>query len=262
MNSLSLSAVIITLNEESNIQKCLDSVRFCDEVLVVDSGSSDNTIAIAQAFGARVISQEWLGYGPQKQFAVNEAKNPWVLCIDADELVSSSLQYSITQINLHSTAISAYEMPRKNHFLGQALHYGEGYPDFSLRLFHRDYAQWSNSAVHEGVETQGEKGRLMGDLLHYSEDTLARYLQKQNHYTSLQAQQLFNEGKCIHPIKCFTSPFLRFIKFYFLRRGFLDGGAGFIHIVIGCFNAFCKYAKLLELQRKNTSPHSTDNKTT
>lgn len=258
--NLPLSAIIITLNEERNIQQCLDSVRFCDEIIVVDSGSDDKTVEIATAFGAKVIAQEWLGYGPQKQFAVEQANNDWVLCIDADEVVSSQLALSITSLDLTVRSTVAYKMPRKNHFLGKALHHGEGYPDLSLRLFHRSNNRWSNDKVHEGVITlNGKADTLTGDLLHFSEETLSHYISKQNQYTLLQAQALFTQGKYCSPIKCFTSPFTRFVKFYFFRLGFLDGAAGFIHITIGCFNAFCKYAKLLELQRHTPSHQRVNN---
>ena len=248
--NLPLSAIIITLNEERNIQQCLDSVHFCDEIIVVDSGSNDSTVKIATEFGATVITQDWLGYGPQKQFAVEQANNDWVLCIDADEVISPPLKNSIMAIDFLTRSPIAYKMPRKNHFLGRALHHGEGYPDLSLRLFHRSNSRWSTDKVHEGVITDNSKIKtLTGDLLHFSEETLSHYINKQNQYTLLQAQALFAQGKYCDPSKCFTSPLIRFVKFYFFRLGFLDGAAGFIHITIGCFNAFCKYAKLLELQR-------------
>lgn len=252
-----LSAVIITLNEESNIRRCLDSLAFCDELVVVDSGSTDNTVSIAKEYGAKVFHQDWLGYGEQKQYATEQADHDWVLCIDADEIISLELQTSIQQLTLCDTSaqnnkppISAYRMPRRNHFLGKALRYGEGYPDLSLRLFHRQHGHWSKDKVHEGVHTHGKTVTLSGDLMHYSQETITAYLNKQNRYTELQAQALFLKGKRHNSLKCLTSPLTRFIKFYFIRLGFLDGLPGFIHISIGCFNAFCKYAKLAELQRQ------------
>lgn len=262
-HTIPVSAVIITQNEAHNIEQCINSVAFCDDILIVDSGSTDDTIAIAQNSGARTLHQSWLGYGAQKQFAVLQAKHDWVLCIDADERVSEELKSSIlqlspVQLSLDSAnsnkQMSSYQMPRRNHFLGKALLHGEGYPDYSLRLFNRTQAQWSNDPVHEGVQTNSEITTLTGDLLHFSGDTIFAYLNKQNRYTDIQAQMLFEAKKFCHPSKCFTSPLTRFIKFYFLRLGFLDGAAGFIHISIGCFNAFSKYAKLLELQRKQTQP--------
>lgn len=249
MQTIQITAVIITLNEQKNILRCLDSIDFCNEIIIVDSGSNDETIALAEKQGARVIYQEWLGYGPQKQFAVNQSKNDWVLCLDADEVVSSQLAQAIKTIQFDSLTTVAFKMPRRNHFMGRALAHGEGYPDKSLRLFHRKYGSWSNDVVHEGVEVKGNVGTLSGDLLHFSQDSITDYLRKQNLYTQLQAQILFKSNKRVGYYKCLTSPIARFIKFYIIKLGFLDGFPGFVHIVIGCTNAFFKYAKLVELQK-------------
>lgn len=245
----SFSAVIITRNAASCIEPCLQSVVFADEILVVDSGSTDATIEIARRYGARVLYQDWLGYGPQKRFAVAQAKNPWVLSLDADERVSDELSESIRR-ELSSPRHRAYEFPRRNRFMGRWLRHGEGYPDWSLRLFHRDHANWSDDPIHEKVVTSGSVGRLHGDLLHESEQGIADYLAKQNRYTSLQAEQLYARGQRAGAGKLLLSPLFRFIKFYFLRLGFLDGVPGLVHIAIGCFNSFSKYAKLVELGRK------------
>ena len=240
-----LSLVVITLNEEQRIQQCIESVPFADEVVVVDSGSTDRTIEIAEQAGARVIHQHWLGYGRQKQYAVEQANNDWVLSLDADEWLSAELSQSIQNILL-VPRLYAYQSPRCNRFMGRWLKHGEGYPDLSLRLFHRAYAEWSSDVVHEKVVAKEAVGVLSGDLLHESEETLQQYLDKQNRYTTLQAEQLHRKGKQFVLPKLFLSPLLRFIKFYFFRRGFLDGVPGLIHILIGCHNSFMKQAKLLE----------------
>ncbi|MBT4081172.1 MAG: glycosyltransferase family 2 protein, partial [Gammaproteobacteria bacterium] len=216
-----------------------------DEVVVVDSGSTDRTIEIAEQAGARVIHQHWLGYGRQKQYAVEQANNDWVLSLDADEWLSVELSQSIQNILL-VPRLYAYQSPRCNRFMGRWLKHGEGYPDLSLRLFHRAYAEWSSDVVHEKVVAKEAVGVLSGDLLHESEETLQQYLDKQNRYTTLQAEQLHQKGKQFVLPKLFLSPLLRFIKFYFFRRGFLDGVPGLIHILIGCHNSFMKQAKLLE----------------
>ena len=255
MEKIPLSIVIITKNAASQLGACLESVRFADEVVVVDSGSEDGTVALAQSAGARVIGHTWLGFGRQKQFAVNAAKHDWVLCLDADERVTPSLEASIIgafQTMLHDSPTQfAWRMPRRNSFLGRWLKHGEGYPDYSLRLFNRNHAAWSNDEVHETVITTSSIGTLQGDLLHDSAETVEAYLAKQNRYSSLHAQALYDQGVRVGYGKLLLSPFARFVKFYFLRLGFLDGGAGFAHIVIGCFAAFSKYAKLIELSRKS-----------
>lgn len=242
------SAVIITRNEERRLPACLESVKFADEVLVVDSGSTDATLDIARAAGATVIEQSWLGYGAQKRFAVKHAKHDWVLCIDADERVSERLRASIEE-RLTGPKWLAYEFPRRNTFLGRQLKHGEGYPDWSLRLFDRRHGQWSEDPVHEKVLSGGPVGRLNGDLIHESADTLRTYLDKQNRYTTLQAESLYAAGARATGLKLILSPLARFIKFYVIRGGFLDGRAGLVHILIGCFNSFMKNAKLLELER-------------
>ncbi|MCQ8895190.1 glycosyltransferase family 2 protein [Limnobacter humi] len=254
-STLPLSAVFITLNAASQLEAALRSVAFCQDIVVVDSGSTDNTIALAEQYGARVVFKEWLGFGPQKQFAVAQARFDWVLCLDADERVSPSLMASIQEIfsgsrgELDLPGIAAFDMPRCNFFMGRYLRHGEGYPDWSRRLFHRARAGWSNDAVHEKVEVHGGLAvqRLHGDLLHESAETLQSYLTKQNRYTTIQAEQLVIRGKRPGFAKLVLSPWVRFIKFYLVRRGFLDGWPGFVHIVIGCFNSFVKYAKARDM---------------
>ena len=243
-----LSAVIITRDAAAPLPECLQSVRFADEILIVDSGSQDGTREIAKRHGARVVHQDWLGYGKQKQFAVERAKYDWVLCLDADERVSPELAHRI-QETLRAPTLFAYDMPRCNRFMGRWLRHGEGYPDPNLRLFHRGRAHWSDDPIHEHVVTIEPIGRLNGDLLHETETTLAEYLDKQNRYTTLQAEQLHIQGKRVSAARLVLSPLARFIKFYFLRLGFLDGVPGLVHIAIGCFNSFSKYAKLMQFER-------------
>jgi len=248
-----LSAVVIAKDEAESIGACLESLAFADELLVVDSGSTDDTVAIATRLGARVVHQDWLGYGPQKRFAVGLAAHDWVLCVDADERVSPALRASLTAA-LGSPMHRAYRCARRNRFLGRWLRHGEGYPDWSLRLFDRRAAQWSDDAVHEKVVCGGPAGTLAGDLLHESAETLASYLEKNNRYTSLQAQALAAAGRRTNAARLVLSPLARFVKFYVFRLGFLDGAAGFAHIAIGCFNTFLKNAKLMELQRRGDRP--------
>jgi glycosyltransferase involved in cell wall biosynthesis len=243
-----LSAVLITKNAAAQLPDCLASLSFCDEVLVVDSGSDDGTVELAKSHGARVIESAWRGFGPQKQFAVEQAAHDWVLCVDADERVSERLRRAILE-TLEAPALPAYRFARCNRFLGRYLRHGEGYPDWSLRLFDRRRGRWSDDAVHEKVIVEGAVGSLPGDLLHDSADTLERYLDKQNRYTTLAAAEAHARGKRASAARLFVSPLVRFVKFYVLRLGFLDGVPGLIHILIGCGNSFAKYAKMLALQR-------------
>ncbi len=248
---MQFSVVLITLNAASTLPKCLQSCAgLTDDIVVVDSGSQDNTIEIAQYHHARVIHQDWLGFGKQKQFAVSQAKYDWVLCLDADEWLSTELAAHLQRLEDNSPNIHAWKMPRCNKFMGRFLRHGEGYPDWSLRLFHRKQAGWSDDSVHETVIYQGLVGKLHGDLMHESGEVLSEYLRKQNHYTDLQANNLFSQGKKITLGKMVFSPLIRFIKFYLVRQGWRDGMPGFVHISIGCMNSLLKYAKLYERQRK------------
>jgi glycosyltransferase involved in cell wall biosynthesis len=244
-----LSAVLITRNAARSLDACLESLSFADEIVVVDTASEDATREIAMRRGARVIQSDWHGFGPQKQFAVSQAANDWVLCVDADERVSPELARDIVRA-LEEPVSPVYRMPRRNRFLGHWLAHGEGYPDWSPRLFDRRQARWSDDAVHEKVLYVATPGALSGDLLHDSAEDLPTYLAKQNRYSTLAAEQLFERGRNASALELALSPLVRFVKFYVFRLGFLDGLPGLVHITIGCMNSFAKYAKLIEMNRR------------
>ena len=243
-----LSVAIITRNAAALLERCLASVAFAEEVVVVDSGSTDGTVELAARHGARVVRKEWLGFGAQKQFAVDAASHEWVLCVDADECLSPELREAVVA-ELKAPRGFVYAIPRRNRFLGRWLKHGEGYPDWNVRLFHREHARWGGETVHEKIVTRSPVLRLRGDLLHDSAETLEKYLDKQNRYTSLQAESLRAAGRRANALQLVLSPLLRFIKFYLLRLGFLDGVPGLVHVTIGCMNSFNKYAKLKALER-------------
>jgi glycosyltransferase involved in cell wall biosynthesis len=243
-----LSAVLIARNAAAVLAPCLESLAFADEIVVVDSGSSDGTAEIAKRFGARLVQKEWLGFGRQKQYAVDQARHDWVLCLDADETVSPQLAASI-QAALAAPVSPVYRMPRRNRFLGRWLSHGEGYPDWSPRLFNRMNARWSDDLVHEKVLYAVTPGTLQGDLMHDSSDDLTAYLERQNRYTTLAARQAYELGRSAGFLHILLSPVVRFLKFYVLRLGFLDGMPGLLHISIGCMNSYLKYAKLIELRK-------------
>lgn len=247
--SAALSLCVITRDASASLEACLESASFADECVVVDSGSVDDTVEIARRRGARVIAQPWLGYGAQKNFAVGEATHDWVFCLDADERVTPELAASVRAALAAPAGAVAFTMPRRNRFLGRWLRHGEGYPDWNIRLFDRRRARWTEDPVHEHVVADGAVGRLAGDLLHESADSLERYLAKQNRYTTLQAQALHARGERAGAARIVLSPLLRFVRLYVFRQGFRDGVAGFVHIAIGCQNSMIKYAKLRDLQR-------------
>jgi glycosyltransferase involved in cell wall biosynthesis len=222
-----------------------------EEIVVVDSASSDGTAELAARRGARVVQKEWLGFGLQKQFAVEQASHDWVLCLDADERVSPELAASIQEA-LAAPASPVYRMARRNRFLGRWLSHGEGYPDWSPRLFNRLNARWSDDLVHEKVLFAVTPGTLQGDLMHDSSDDLSTYLERQNRYTTLAARQAFEQGRGANLFHLLFSPVVRFIKFYLMRLGFLDGLPGLLHISIGCMNSYVKYMKLIELRQSES----------
>jgi len=243
---LPLSLCVITRDAAGELADCLGSARFAGEIVVVDSGSRDDTVEIAHRFGARVIERAFDGFGRQKTIAVAAAANDWVLCLDADERLTPELVRSIEAV-LAAPRASAYAMARRNRFLGRWLAHGEGYPDWNVRLFDRRRARWSDDAVHEHVIAEGAIARLDGDLLHQSAESLDAYLAKQNRYTTMQAQAMHARGEKVSAARLVLSPVARFLRFYVVKLGFLDGVAGLTHIAIGAFASFMKYAKLRAL---------------
>jgi glycosyltransferase involved in cell wall biosynthesis len=252
---LPLSLVVITRDAAGDLPACLASARFAAETVVVDSGSRDDTVEIARNAGARVIEHPWLGFGPQKNFAVAQASRDWVLCMDADERVSPALESAIrAAFASGAPSVAGYAISRRNRFLGRWLSHGEGYPDWNVRLFDRRRARWTTDPVHEHVVADGPVARLAGDMLHASAESLEAYVAKQNHYTTLQAEALHAHGERAGLGRIALSPLARFIRFYVLKRGFLDGSAGFAHIAIGAFASFLKYAKLASLRATRVPP--------
>jgi len=239
-----LSVTVITKNEEKRIAKCLESVAFADEILVVDSGSTDRTAEIARQYGARVIQQAWLGYGRQKQFAVDQAKNDWVLSLDADEVVSEVLSKSIiSELNL--LRFSAYSIMRINVFAGRPLRYGDAGTDWVVRMFDRRRARWSDDTVHEKVEVINPVGTLGGELTHYTDLGISHYFRKQKKYAEIYECRE-REFKLITVFKVVISPIWRFLRSYIIRFGFLDSYQGFLHAIIASYGVFLKYSKCLK----------------
>jgi glycosyltransferase involved in cell wall biosynthesis len=253
--TLPLSLVVITRDAAKDLAACLASVPFAAEIVVVDAGSRDDTVEIARRFDARVLGCEWRGFGPQKNYAVSAATHDWVLCLDADERATPELERAIrAAFATGEPAAPAYAIARRNRFLGRWLAHGEGYPDWNLRLFDRRRARWTDDVVHEHVVAQGAAARLDGDLLHASGESIDDYVAKQNRYTSLQAQAMHARGERAGLARLALSPLARFLRFYVVKLGFLDGAAGFAHIAIGAFASFLKYAKLRALNAREGGP--------
>jgi glycosyltransferase involved in cell wall biosynthesis len=224
-----LSACIITYNEADRIVACLASVSFCDEILVVDSHSTDDTGALARKMRARVIERAWPGYRSQKQFAVDSATHDWVLCLDADERVTPQLRAEIEALRNEGFAGRAgWSVPRITEYFGRFLRHGNAYPDRLIRLFDRRRGGWIGEEIHENTRVQGPVGRLHGHLEHYSYRSLTDHQLRMQRYADLMAQALYDRGKRCGLARVLINPQWRFFRGYILRLGFLDGWRGLV----------------------------------
>jgi glycosyltransferase involved in cell wall biosynthesis len=248
-----LSVVVITLNEEANLPRCLESVRWVDEIVLVDSSSTDSTLDIAREYGAVVHRPEWRGFGPAKREGVAKATGEWILSIDADEEVSPQLADEIKNALENSGDTSGFFIPRRTQFLGRWIYHCGWYPDPVLRLFRKTDGDFDEEPVHEKVVVRGRTGRLKQDLLHYSYPTLESYFDKFNRYTSMASERAFKEGRTAGTWDIVARPFACFVKHYFIKRGFLDGLEGLIISVLSSCYVLTKYAKLRDLARRGAA---------
>lgn len=246
---MKISAVIITFNEQDKIADALKSVDFADEILVVDSASTDRTREIAKSFGAKIIVQKWLGFAKQKQFAVDNAANDWILSLDADEKISAELKEKILVLKSSESINDAYKIPRLSFYLNQPIRHGGWYPDWQIRFFNRRKARWKDVLIHESVEVEGNIGKLHGDILHFSvEDMSHHHRMIGERYAPLAARQMFEHGKKTTKIKIYTAGLTAFLQTFILKAGFLDGFAGFCIARFAAHHAFLKHLLLWELQ--------------
>ena len=247
-----ISCVIITYNESKNIRRCLESVSWTDEIVVVDSYSTDDTREIALAFTDKIHRLKWSGFGPAKEYAKAKATGDWILSVDADEVVPGKLREEIQNITESQGSLDGYFVPRRSNFLGRWIRHCGWYPDLVLRLFRKEKGKFTDRVVHEEVRVSGSTGRLRSDLLHYTDPDLDHYLKKLNRYTSLDAIQLFRQGRRAGILDILSRPILTFMKIYFFKRGFQDGLPGLILAVSSSFYVFSKYVKLWHLRETTT----------
>ena len=245
-----LTAVIITRNEEANIERCLQSLSFADEIVIVDSHSEDRTVEIASRHNAVILTTDWIGFGPAKQKGVTAATGEWVLSIDADEEVSPGLAREIKAVTTDSEALDGYYIPRRTQFLGRWIGHCGWYPDYILRLFRRSAGRFDDAMVHEKVVVAGATGRLKSDLWHYSYPSLEAYFEKSNRYTSLGADEAYKAGKKSGWFHITIKPIASFLSHYLVRQGFRDGLEGFLISILSSGAVLVKYAKLRDRIRK------------
>ncbi len=245
-----VSAVVIALNEEKNIAACLESLRFADEIVVVDSGSTDATLDIARRYTDKVFGVPWKGFGPQKQAAVDCARHDVVLNVDCDERLTPELAEEIGQLLSAPGMAPAYTVPRRTFVGGKEIRHCGWYPDRTTRLFDRSKARFSSDLVHERVDVSGDTRPLRNHLLHLSFSGIGDILAKMNRYSDLSARQMHERGRKCGILDLTVRPAFAFLKTYFLRLGWLDGVEGLVISVTTALLTFTKYVKLRELKRK------------
>ena len=246
---MKITATIITLNEERNIARAIESLRCCDEIVVLDSGSADRTVELAEKLGARTVESPWRGYAGQKNWAAEQAANDWILSLDADEALSEALEGEIWGLKKSGPKHDAYTMPRLAQYMGRWILHSGWYPDRKMRLFDRRHAKWVGDYVHESVVVDGRVGHLKSSILHFTCSSLSEHLKTMDRYTTLAAEQLVDQKKHIGWKQLALEPPWTFFQTYILKRGFLDGPEGLAIAHMAALYNFLKYAKA-----KNMSP--------
>lgn len=252
----SLSALVITLNEERNVADCLSSVAFADEIVVVDSGSADRTCEIAREMGAKVYENPWPGYGAQKNFGMEKATGDWILIVDADERVTPELREEISRLLAapEEPSFAAFTVPRKNHEYGRWIAHGGTYPDRQMRLLRRGKGAYNDVEVHENLIVEGAIGELRSPLLHFSERNISERVTKGNRYSTLSAKERAKRGiPWVGPSHLLLHPAATFWKIFFMKQGFRDGVPGYLHAVMAAYQTFLKYCKLHEMRSARAS---------
>jgi glycosyltransferase involved in cell wall biosynthesis len=245
-----LSVTIITLNEEANIVPCLESARWADEIVVLDSGSTDRTVELARQFTDRVISVTWQGFGKTKNLAVAEARMDWIFVLDADERITPELRQEIQAVLQADGPADGYRVPRRNHFCGRDIHHLGWYPDYSIRLFRKTRGRFNEREVHESVEIQGQTGTLQHPMLHYTYTSISDFVLRMDRYSTLAAQELLKQGKKPRWGELVWRPFFTFLKLYILQKGFLEGRDGYTLAFLYSTYNFLKYYKFREMRRQ------------
>lgn len=239
-----LSVTVITKNEAADISDALTSVAFADEIIVVDSHSTDDTVAIARRFTDRVVVRDWPGYIDQKNYAASIATHDWILSLDADERVTPELASEIQSLLATTPSQAAFRIPRVTFHLGRWIRTTDWYPDYQLRLYDRRQAEWTGRYVHEAVTVRGTVGQLRHDIQHYAYRDIADHLETIDRYTTLAARQMDEAGRPVGLVQIVGHPPLAFLRNYILRGGIRDGTAGFIISAMNSYYVFLKFAKL------------------
>jgi (heptosyl)LPS beta-1,4-glucosyltransferase len=244
-----LSVTVITRDEAADVAAALASAAWADEIVVVDSGSTDETVAIARQYTDRILTRAWTGYVDQKNFAAAQAAHDWILALDADERITPPLAAEIRRVLAAEPAERAFRIPRVSWHLGRWVRSTDWYPDYQTRLYDRRAGAWTGRHVHESVSVRGAVGRLTGELQHYPYRDLADHMETIDRYTTLAARQMHDAAQRATAVDLVLHPPLAFLRNYLVHGGFRDGTAGFIISAMNSYYVFLKFAKLWELQR-------------
>lgn len=241
-----LTVIVLAKDEEKNIGDCLASAKWADEIIVIDSGSEDDTVKRARRFTKHVFVRPWKGFGEAKNFAIRKARGEWIFWLDADERITPELAREIRETLAGIPIHSGYSVPRKAFFLGKWIRHSGWYPGRVVRLFRRAHGRFNDEKVHERLIIDGTIGELRSDLLHYTDPSLEHYFRKFDRYTSLAAEELFGKGRRFSRARLLLNPVWTFWRMYVIRKGFLDGLHGLVLSVVSAGYVFVKYAKLWE----------------
>lgn len=256
MARAALTVIVPTYNEEANLRACLESVRFADELLVVDSFSTDGTTGIAREFGARIVQHEYVYSARQKNWAIPQAGNDWVLLVDADERVTPGLRAEILELLEKGPTQDGYWIYRANHFLGKRMRHCGWESDRVIRLFRRDTARYQDRRVHAEIALPGPLPALHHPLEHHTFRSFGQYMERINRYSEWGAAQMYSEGRRAGPLTIFGRPIVRFLKMYIVKLGFLEGVHGLVLSMFGAFSVYLKYSRLWELSLRGGTGRS------
>ncbi len=253
-----LSVTVIAQNQEANIVPCLESARFADEIVLVDTGSTDRTVELARDYTDRIFTTEWRGYGATKNYALDQAQGDWIFSLDTDERVPEALRDEILQVVHNNGPLAGYRVPRKNYFCGRWVRRAGWYPDLTLRLFRRDQGRFWEREVHEEVLVDGPVGELKNPLEHYSYNSVSEYVARMDRYALLAAKELIKAGRRPFAGELLWRPLSTFINRYFIRLGLLEGLTGYTLAVLSSMYTFLKYYYLRQLLKEEPHAHRSE----
>jgi glycosyltransferase involved in cell wall biosynthesis len=249
---IKISAYVLTKNEQNHIRECIESIKWADEIVIVDDFSKDSTVEISKSMGCKVVQNKFEYFGKQRNFALTQCSNEWVICLDADERITLELKEEIEQELKNTPRADAFIAPRKSKFINRWILHSGWYPDYRHPvLFNKNKMKYKDQLVHENIEYNGKKVYFKGDIFHYPYDSIKQFVKKSDFYTDLHSKEMFERGEKFKVLNLFVNPSVMFFKMYIIKKGFLDGLTGLIlALLYSSFYTLMKYIKLWELENK------------